>query len=352
MYKSIIFFSCLITLILASKWVQKYSIKSVPTPDLNIADSPIWEAETQSVYFTDLFGTKMYHYSNCENKMYSVDFHPYSTPCFIFPVLNKRNLYGVGCNQSIFTIKWDGKSRHVKNLQKIFSVESNTNHLVNHAVADTLGNFFVGTFDANTCGTQDSHGLYKYSKNGKVKLIAKHFKVTTGLAFDPKVKTLLHLDGCTQTITEFSWCPKTGDLSNERVFMKLNFPKHMLPVGIAIGCTRYIYVSVYKGSVVLKINRKSKKIVDKIKLPSPYLTAPVFGGPYNNILFVTSSTVSNDILTGLPEFRNTTSPNGHLFKIIGLNDSSPPLYKPDLTKKNHCGTKCTDLSSSSSSSSS
>lgn len=75
-------------------------------------------------------------------------------------------------------------------------------------------------------------------------------------------------------------------------------------------------------------SRSKRKIIDRIPVPVRYVTAPVFGGPNLDILFVTSAGLEVDFRTGHVG-NQIAPPAGHLFQ-IQMNVQGIPAYLPRL----------------------
>lgn len=71
-------------------------------------------------------------------------------------------------------------------------------------------------------------------------------------------------------------------------------------------------------------------VVDKINLPTPYITAPMFGGPDHDILFASSAILPVNFFTGEIGEPLEQSPAGDLFMIRGLSARGVPSYRPKL----------------------
>lgn len=57
------------------------------------------------------------------------------------------------------------------------------------------------------------------------------------------------------------------------------------------------------------------EIVDKIKMPTPYISALAFGGPHLDKLFITTGTFTWDLDDGTPDNVNCKPPAGQLLMI-------------------------------------
>lgn len=109
------------------------------------------------------------------------------------------------------------------------------------------------------------------------------------------------------------------------------YPQWVTPIGLAADINGYLYLGLYNGSAVIKIDPKIPAVIDHVHLPTPYITTPTFGGPNNDILFVTSGTLPVHCATNRVGRPLTRSPAGDLFMIRGWSKSKGvPSYRPYL----------------------
>lgn len=109
--------------------------------------------------------------------------------------------------------------------------------------------------------------------------------------------------------------------------MKLSFPEHVAPVGLAIDSNGDLYSGLYNGSAVVKIDPMVGRIVQTVSLPTPFVAAPTFGGPDLDILFVTTANLPVDFFTGQTGAPIRQPPAGNLFMIRGLCDKGAQSYR-------------------------
>lgn len=112
--------------------------------------------------------------------------------------------------------------------------------------------------------------------------------------------------------------------------MKMHFPEHVAPVGLAIDSNGDLYSGLYNGSAVIKIDPIAGCIVQTVDLPTPYIAAPTFGGPNLDTLFVTTANLPVDFFSGQIGAPLREPPAGNLFMIRGLCEKGTPSYRVRL----------------------
>ncbi|VEN44279.1 unnamed protein product [Callosobruchus maculatus] len=109
-----------------------------------------------------------------------------------------------------------------------------------------------------------------------------------------------------------------------------------LPDGMTIDDEDNLYIALYGGGAVLKVNPTTRKLLKVIPIPARDVTSAMFGGPNLDILFVTSSRVS---LTAKERLFYPAA--GSLFAVKNLKAKGLPAFTADIvdgvTKRLHSG---------------
>jgi len=297
------------------------TVEKLPSPLSVIGEGPHWDADTQSLYYNDIYGkdSSILRYDFKENKTYSATIDGEPVVSFIIPVAGTSDQFAVGIGRRVGVVQWDGKSSKAKLVRIAFEVEKGdefkTNRF-NDAKADASGRLYAGTMRLEECGdlfASFSGSLYKYIQGESVDKLRGNISVSNGLAWDFNTNKFYYIDTCQLDIKEFDYDPKTGNLSNERVIIdfKTNGERpSFLPDGMTIDTEGNLYVATWGGHKVLKVNPKTGRVEHEIKIPAEQVTSAAFGGPNLDILFVT--TAATDRSGPQPP------PAGSLFKVTGL----------------------------------
>lgn len=198
----------------------RLEITSVPTsPCALVLENPHWDAETNSLYFADVFGKLLVRYSYEENKIYPTSVNGLDLAGFFIPVEGRRNQYLVGANESAVIVEWDGRSSTATAVCTLFSTPAG----INSAAVGPTGDIYVGSYGPKFCAENPDFSLYDYTSNGCLITVSDDLVTTVGIAIDIARGVLYQLDGCTQAITAFRWNPFTGRLCKNMPHLSLHF---------------------------------------------------------------------------------------------------------------------------------
>lgn len=215
------------------------NIQEISTPKIPGPVSPVWDDETQSLYFVTPRASgqesTIFRYSFRDGVFYSAYIEGANSASFILPINSmqncskkcskKKNLFAVGVGSQVLIIKWNGKSIRAKVVRGLFSLDSNIpSSRTSLARAGVRGRFYGGTFYYQNCNGPPSLSFYKYDPIYGLKRIFGDLISTSGITFDDNYLQLYHLDSCQALITAFDGSQPEGDLCKFRLsFFFLNF---------------------------------------------------------------------------------------------------------------------------------
>lgn len=242
----------------------------------------------------------------------------------------------LGTGTKLSLISWDGKSTQARFLKTVAALESEDDGLqFNDGKVDNQGRLYTGTmlamgqgdvFDAKVGAFYRYDGIvggrFYEQKNG--------IGISNGITWDENANKMYYIDSSTFDVKQFDVDGK-GDLLNEKVLLRFSV-RGANPGFVADGMTNdtegNLYVAAWGGAMVCKINVKTKKIEQEIKLPVAQVTSVAFGGPQLDELYVT--TAGTDLFDNpqrkwLENARPTSA--GSLFRITGLGAKGKGMYK-------------------------
>lgn len=305
---------------------SSYKVEEIPGAQLNLGEAPHWDAKRQSLYYVSLFEATIHRLDYGENKVYSAAVEGCTCTSFIVPVKGRSSEFVVGDGTRLVLISWDGvsaKATKVKVLADLAEQESGNRW--NDGKVDSKGRLYAGTMTLQTnCFEINTGSFYRYeaTRTSFVKLFGDVF-ISNGLAWNDKAKKFYYVDSAEYEVKEFD-VDKNGNLSNGKVLydFKENGVKPVhFPDGMTIDEKGNLYVAVFHGSKVLKINPKGQ-VEQEILIPAKQVTSVAFGGPNLDELYVT--TAQKQVLE--PQL----PPAGATFKVTGLGVRGTPMYEMEL----------------------
>uniref|UniRef100_A0A182ISS8 Regucalcin n=1 Tax=Anopheles atroparvus TaxID=41427 RepID=A0A182ISS8_ANOAO len=300
-----------------------YQVTQLPSPLAKLGEGPVWDIDTQSLYYVDISTPAVLRYDYKENRTYSAGLDGAKSISFIVLVASQPEHFVIGENNRVTLIRWDGRSEQATRVRTLADLGPSQNHVrFNDGKVDPAGRLYAGTMQLAPLDDTSNHqeGQFFRYDNGTMVVLKRNISISNGLTWDDPTNPLrmYYIDSKALDVKAFD-VDANGDLQNEAVFFDLRIngchPGY-LPDGMTSDAEGNLYVATWGGSKVMKVDKISQTLLQEIKIPAEQVTSVAFGGPLLDELFVTTS------LQG-----NKPAPAGALFKVTGLGVKGKPMYK-------------------------
>lgn len=154
----------------------------------------------------------------------------------------------------------------------------------NDGKVDPQGRFWFGTM--HQAAAEPTGSLYRYDGKTAEK-VDSGFACANGLAWSPDGRALYFVDMMPGDVLAYDFDGGSGRLSNRRVFVHFDGSEG-LPDGICSDAQGGIWVAHWDGGCLTRYDAQGKR-TQKVAIPAPRVTCPIFGGPKLATLYVTTS---------------------------------------------------------------
>ncbi|MCZ2122864.1 MAG: SMP-30/gluconolactonase/LRE family protein [Anaerolineales bacterium] len=238
----------------------------------NLGEGAAWDAKTQTLYWVDIFGKKIYAGADL---LAELD----EWVGFVAPCKNGHLLIG-----KRFSFADLDPATGQETLLATLTAELPTNRM-NDGKCDPAGRLLAGTMDNNE--KEASGALYSYNGRQATALI-QGVSISNGLAWSPDYKTLYYIDTPTRIIQAYDYDLSSGQIANPRTAIQLgNTPGW--PDGMTSDTDGNLWVAMWGGARVTKWNPNTATLLEHVSIPALQSSCPVFGGKNMNELYVTSA---------------------------------------------------------------
>ncbi|CAH0556158.1 unnamed protein product [Brassicogethes aeneus] len=296
---------------------------------LEHGECPHWDEIKQLLYYVDIHQGKIYSYDYNSKEIHSIQLNGQVAP--VTPTKNNGDMLIVGLNKSIISIEWDGKN-DLKNQKLLVNLQNESEVRLNEGKADKEGRIWYGTIGQNSdkLFVSNEGALHKITKDNlnSPETVISPVNISNGLAWNKKNDKFYYIDSETYKIVEYDYNNEKGKISNPRWIIDVK--EHGLnfhPDGMTIDTDDNLWVALYGGGSVLKVNSTSGEILERIAIPAECITSVAWGGPNLDVLFVTTSKFS---LTD--EEKSKQPAAGSLFAVTNLGAKGYPMYRADITE--------------------
>lgn len=299
-------------------------------PAAELGEGPHWDIPSQTLYYVDILGCKILRYVPATKEHASVQLLG-GTAGFVVPLEGQPGTFVTGLKKRLVLTTWDGQSEQpqvVENVAEVDTEPGKENHRFNDAKADPSGRLWAGTM----CAIEDipkglfNASLFSFEADRKPKIRQSNIGLSNGLAWSKDQKTMYYIDSLKGSVDAYDFDINTGEQSNRRVVLHLEKSGISgIPDGMTIDAEDKLWVAVFDGGKVLRVDPSTGKIVSTVDIPAPKVTSVAFGGANLDELFVTTARMGMS-----KEMREKYPDSGCTFRVTGLGVKGLPAYNAKL----------------------
>jgi len=243
-----------------------------------VGEGAIWDADNLQLLWVDILGHKIHSFSpaNGANTSFEIGLDigtVVNTTSGLYAYVNEN---GIGFLNPETGERTEG-AKPEKNHHEI---------RFNDGKCDPRGNFWAGTM-AYDC-TTGAGKLYEFDAAGNVKIKIEETTISNGLVWSKDCTKFYFIDSTTYQIHQYDYDIQTGDIQNKKVIA--TFAKEFgMPDGMTIDSEDYLWVALFDGGKVVRINPANGETVFEVCVPAPKVTSCAFGGKDLDELYITTA---------------------------------------------------------------
>ncbi|KAK5650612.1 hypothetical protein RI129_001641 [Pyrocoelia pectoralis] len=323
-----------------SSLASQLLIEPVTSP-IQHGEGPFWDSKTQSLYFLDTFKATLLKWKKSKNNIVSHQFDGDSIG-LVVPVKNRKNTFIVCRDRYINLLSWDSANNNTGTIKHLTYVDhSQENNQFNDGKVDANGRLWAGTLTRNKdLSVGKDGGLLYMIKGGCGITVEKKLSpltISNGITWSNDNKKIFHIDSATRRVDSYDFNLLSGNMDNQQTILDLDNYADIkgIPDGMTIDADDNLWVAVFGGKLVLKVNSTSGELIQRIEMPVTYVTSLAIGGDNLDVLYVTTSRLH------LTQDQILQEPlAGSVFAIqgVGVRGYSPHryrLYSNTICNKKH-----------------
>lgn len=242
-----------------------------------VGEGPLWDADSQSLYWTDWIGQKFCRLTwfprKAEVLRVGIEVTGFA--------LNRAGGFVVANTQGIWL--WDGK-------EKMSLVAAEVDGKVcrmNDATADPMGRFLAGSCFYESSGDYPLGCLIRVDTDGRAAAIDEGIQLSNGLGFSPDTAHLYYTDSAARLIYRYDYNSQTGEVHNRSVLVRVPLDEGV-PDGLAVDSEGFLWSAQWYGSCIVRYDPDGK-VERRIPTPAKQTSSVAFGGPDLTDVFITSA---------------------------------------------------------------
>ncbi|QEM11986.1 SMP-30/gluconolactonase/LRE family protein [Mucilaginibacter rubeus] len=246
-----------------------------------LGEGSIWSVENQKLYWVDIEG-------RCLNV-----FNPVTGENKVFDVGRRIGTVVPVTKDTVLTALEDGLATvNLENgaVDYILNTEIHKEHnkRFNDGKCDPHGRFWVGTLSMD--GVSNVSSLYSVDNGLDLKEQVSQVSISNGIAWNADGSKMYYIDTPTGEIVQYDFDSKHGNISNRKLILKIA-EENGYPDGMTIDSEGLLWVALWDGFGVIRVDPSTGNILQKINIPAPKVTSCAFGGPNLDQLYITSASV-------------------------------------------------------------
>jgi L-arabinonolactonase len=242
-----------------------------------VAESPVWCAEEQALYWTDIYAPSINRLDPAtgENRSW-----PVPAPVGCLALREGGGVIAAGQAGFFFLDLQTGKVEPLHDPEP-----DRPNTRLNDGRCDRAGRFWAGSMD-ETLKAPDG-ALYRFDPDRNCRRMVDGVIVSNGLAFSPDDRIMYHADTRRFAVYAYDFDLETGTVANKRVFVD-TAGQEGRPDGAAVDEEGCYWSARYGGWGVVRHAPDGREI-GRIDVPVAACTMVAFGGPDLDRLYITTA---------------------------------------------------------------
>lgn len=267
-----------------------------------LGEGPTWDAASETLLWVDILGRQVHRYNPRTGGNDSLE-----TPQHVGAA--KPRAGGglvVNLTEGIALLDADGRTRTWLVYWAREGVRGND------AAVDPRGRLWAGTMRYDTA--PGGGWLARVEGDGAAKVMVEGVTISNGLGWSPDEKLMYYVDTPTGRLDVFDYDREAGEIANRRTVAVVDRGS---PDGLCVDADGCVWIALWGGWAVRRYTPDGR-LDAEYELPVANPTAPCFGGPRFEDLYVTSASV------GLSDQERAEQPDaGKLFVFPGIGSGLP-----------------------------
>lgn len=242
-----------------------------------LGEGPVWDEKENKLYWVDIMMGRLFVYSpgDKKNTAFALGEHVGA-----IALREKGGLVAAMKSGFVFINLKTGETK------KIGDPESHIpGNRFNDGKCGPGGRFWAGTMSYEQ--SKGAGSLYCLNTDLSIDLKLQEITISNGLAWNQKKDKFYYTDTPTGDICSFDFDLSSGKISNRSVIRNIDNSEGY-PDGMTIDTENNLWIALYGGAKVIRIDPDSGKTVFEVQLPVPKVTSCTFGGNKMNELYITT----------------------------------------------------------------
>lgn len=243
-----------------------------------LGEGPVWDDQEQQLYWVDILNGKLMIHDPERNENYRYDVGEHIG---VAVLREKGGLVLALKSGFAFFDTGDQEIKPIRDPEA--GLEGNR---FNDGKCDPSGRFWAGTMAYNL--QKGAASLYSLNPDLSVDKKISGVTISNGMAWNTDDDIFYFIDTPERAVYAFDYEQETGKIGNRRVVKVLENGEG-LPDGMTIDTENKLWIALYNGSKIIRVDPVSGERLFEIALPVPKVTSCTFGGGDLDELYITTA---------------------------------------------------------------
>ncbi|WP_291999086.1 SMP-30/gluconolactonase/LRE family protein [Caldivirga sp.] len=255
------------------------AIPLVNLPRSRLGEGPIWDYTRGVLYWVDINGGYVHMFRPMDGFTRSIKID--QMPSCI--ALNNDGNVIVTVKDRVIVLNPDNGSV----VRTLVTIDEGPDNRFNDCRCDPLGRLVAGTMYM-PMPRKPQASLYIIDHDLKVRRLLSGVMVSNGLTWSGDGSTMYYIDSPTRRIAIYNYDVKGGELMGLRDVIDLSSMQGN-PDGMTIDSEGYLWVALWGGGRVIRVNPVNKTIAGSVAVNARYTSSCTFGGGDLSTLFISTA---------------------------------------------------------------
>jgi len=251
----------------------------------SLGEGPLWDSQAGLLHWIDINNNRVHTFDPQSGKDSFKDVGE-KIGCIV-----KRSANSPSDGGFIISLPEKFASLRDGKVTTIAILEQGLGNRMNDGKCDPAGRFWCGSVALDE--KEGAGNLWMMDKDLTITKKLSGVTISNGLAWTADCRTLYYIDTPTGHLEAFDYDIASGAITNRRVAFKNTWGGHF--DGMTIDTDDNLYIAIWSGGCVLKINPRTAQLLARITVPGvKNVTCCTFGGPALEDLFITTAAAGAD----------------------------------------------------------
>jgi len=255
-----------------------YAVKLFADQSLLCGEGPVWDADSEQLYWTDCGGEAIYGKGKHDGtaRLVLAGHHAASL------VMHELGGLVFSGRDGFFHWKAGAAPRLICNRCGATDVVN-----INDITADPYGRVFGGQEAFREGEPYDTGFLFRIDTDGSCTVVEEGLHLANGMGFSPDCGSFYLVDSIQRAVYAYDYEGHTGSIKNRRILIQLT-KNDGLPDGMTVDSEGFLWVARWFGGGISRYDPDGK-LERTIVIPAAQTSSLTFGGPHGRDIFVTSA---------------------------------------------------------------